>query len=71
MNQSAEGRLSVVVSKDMHKFIQGPSCKLPLFSKVCSELPGKTGSSLLPDLGCALGASPLLHPPKADADLKG
>lgn len=69
-DQRAEGRVSVVVSKDMHKFIQRPRCKLPLLSKVCSKLPGKNGLSLLPDLWCALGESSLHHLSKAGTYVK-
>lgn len=65
VNQRAEGRVLVVVSKHMHKFFQGPSCKLPYFPRSAVNFLEKNGSCLLSDLGCALGASPLLHPPKA------
>lgn len=71
VNQRAEGRVLVVVSKNMHKLIQGPSCKLPYFPRSAVNFLEKNGSSLLPDLGCALGASPLLHPPKAGTGVKG
>lgn len=71
MNHRAEGTVLVIVSKHMHVFIQGTSCNLPLFFKVCSELLGKTGSFLLSDLVCAFRASRLLHPPKAGSGLDG